>query len=58
MFPACWDFYGLSAGPKRNAWMVRFGQPDLVLAFEGGRGTQSCVQIATEAGVAVELVER
>lgn len=57
MFPACWDHYGRAAGPMRNTWMVRFGRPDLVLAFRGGKGTRSMVEIATRAGIEVELVE-
>ena len=51
---ALWSYYGRSAGPTRNKWMTRL-DPDMVLAFPGGRGTASMVRIAEEAGIEVEL---
>jgi len=51
-FPADWNRYGNSAGPRRNREMLAFG-PDLVVAFPGGTGTQDMVGIATAAGVRV-----
>lgn len=56
-FPANWDRFGKAAGPIRNKWMLEYGQPDLVVAFPGGKGTAHMVKIATEAGVAVRIIE-
>jgi hypothetical protein len=50
---AHWDSYGKSAGHKRNSWMVKYGKPDLVLAFPGGRGTTSMINIARASNVKV-----
>lgn len=33
VFPAQWNKYGRSAGPKRNEKMLKEGKPDLVLVF-------------------------
>lgn len=53
-FPAAWDVYGLSAGPIRNAEMLRSGRPDGVIAFAGGRGTANMVNLAMDAGIVVQ----
>lgn len=52
-FEANWRFVGKGAGPIRNNWMLEFGQPDLVIAFPGGRGTADMVKKAKKAGVEV-----
>ena len=52
-FPPQWDLHGRSAGPRRNQRMLDEGQPDLVLAFPGGRGTVDTVRRAGTAGVLV-----
>lgn len=36
-----WDRYGLAAGMKRNLYMAKVHQPDLCLAFPGGRGDRN-----------------
>jgi UDP-N-acetylmuramoylalanine-D-glutamate ligase len=42
----------------RNKWMLTDGKPDLVIAFPGGRGTASMVNLARAAGVPVtEITE-
>jgi len=53
-YEADWDQYGKSAGPIRNATMLR-ENPDtkLVLAFPGGRGTEDMVSKAEEAKIEV-----
>lgn len=56
-FPADWARFGRSAGIRRNEAMLRGGQPDLVVAFPGGRGTAHMVRIAREAGIKVRLVD-
>lgn len=53
-YTAEWNVYGRSAGYIRNAKMLEEGEPDLVVAFEGGRGTASMIKLAKEAGVPVE----
>lgn len=52
-FPADWKTFGPRAGPARNLQMLVVGEPDLVVAFPGGRGTANMVDIATNAGVKV-----
>lgn len=52
-YPADWKLHGRSAGPIRNCWMLNDFQPDLVLAFPGGRGTQNMCDQARKAGVQV-----
>lgn len=56
-YPAQWDLHGRSAGPRRNQRMLDEGQPDLVLAFPGGRGTADLVRRADKAGVLVAHLE-
>lgn len=52
--PALWSFYKRSAGMLRNKAMM-FLQPDLVVAFPGGRGTQGMVDLAKRAGIPVHI---
>jgi hypothetical protein len=52
--PADWRI-GKAAGFYRNKHMLTY-QPDLVLAFPGGKGTANMVQLAREAGLRVTLV--
>ena len=49
---ADWGFYGKSAGPRRNGWMLEL-KPDLVIAFPGKSGTRNMVAKAEAAGVPV-----
>lgn len=53
-YPANWNRDGKSAGPIRNQRMITKGQPDLVLAFPGGRGTADMVRRAEAAGIPVQ----
>jgi len=48
-----WDIHGKAAGPLRSRRMLEEHQPDFVIAFEGGRGTKACVDIARELGIEV-----
>lgn len=52
-FEADWENQGSFAGPARNRRMLREGNPDLVVAFPGGRGTADMVKQARKAGVKV-----
>ena len=48
---ALWGSEGDSAGPKRNARMLEFAKPQLVVAFPGGTGATDMVKKAYKAGV-------
>ena len=50
--PAKWKAHGKAAGPKRNAEML-FYEPNLVVAFPGGRGTDNMVEQAINKKVTV-----
>lgn len=54
-FPADWDRFGKGAGYVRNSQMVK-EQPDLVLAFGEGKGTEHTVKLAEKAGIPVVRV--
>lgn len=56
MFPANWNGEGRSAGYLRNARMLQYIKPDLVLAFPGGKGTEMMCKLAEGAGVHVERI--
>lgn len=47
-----WAEYGKAAGVIRNKRMLRL-EPDLVIAFPGGKGTANMIELAKEAGVEV-----
>lgn len=51
--PADWHKHGTAAGPIRNTKMITACEPDLVLAFPGGRGTADMVEKASIAGIEV-----
>ena len=50
-YPADWNKWSRSAGPRRNQQMLEEGRPDFVVAFPGGRGTAHMTSISLEAGV-------
>lgn len=56
VFPADWDKYGKKAGYIRNKKMLDEGQPDLVIAFPGGRGTEMMCILAEMADIPVHRV--
>lgn len=58
VYSADWDKHGRAAGPIRNQQMLDDGKPDLVVAFEGGRGTADMVRRAKASGVHVIEAER
>lgn len=47
---------GKAGGPLRNAAMLQFGQPDLVIAFPGGKGTADMVARARAAYVPIREI--
>ncbi len=54
-FRAEWNKYGRRAGYIRNVRMAEEGEPDLVVAFPGGRGTDMMIDIAKKKGISVWL---
>lgn len=50
-FRADWERYGKRAGFIRNSQMLNEGQPNLVIAFPGGKGTAMMVDLAMKANV-------
>ncbi|MBA9069574.1 hypothetical protein FHR71_003335 [Methylobacterium sp. RAS18] len=56
VFLADWSKHGRAAGPIRNRRMIDEGQPDLVLAFPGGRGTADMVRRARAANIEVREI--
>lgn len=58
VFRADWKLDGRAAGPIRNRRMLREFQPELVVAFPGGKGTADMVAIAEAAGIPVLKVVR
>jgi hypothetical protein len=52
-FEADWDAHGKAAGPIRNIAMLD-QQPDLVVAFGRGRGTDHTVREAERRGITVK----
>jgi len=52
-FKADWKKHGRAAGPIRNRQMLQDGLPDIVLAFDGGRGTANMIKQARAFGVRV-----
>jgi hypothetical protein len=53
-FPADWNRYGRAAGIYRNTEMLEQGEPDLVVAFPGGRGTENMIRQALACNIKVE----
>lgn len=57
-WPADWDRHGNAAGPIRNRQMFKEFNPDLVVAFPGGKGTADMVSVAQKGKCAVFVVPR
>jgi len=55
-YPADWAQHGKAAGPIRNRQMLESGNPDLVIAFPGGRGTAHMIGLAKAANVPVKEI--
>lgn len=50
---ADWHKYGNAAGPLRNRRMLDSERPDLVIAFDGGKGTADMIAYATQKRVPI-----
>ena len=53
IYPAEWNVYGKSAGFIRNQQMIDEGLPDLVVAFQGGKGTLNMLTLANRANITI-----
>lgn len=49
--PALWSALGRAAGRRRNAFMLSFAKPEMVVAFPGGAGTRMMTGLAIGAGI-------
>lgn len=58
VYAAYWKRDGKVAGPIRNQRMLVEGEPDLVVAFPGGRGTADMLRRAKAADVLVLMIKR
>jgi hypothetical protein len=54
---ADWHQHGTAAGPIRNEKMIVSGKPDMVLAFDGGKGTDDMCRRAEAHGIRLLKVE-
>lgn len=58
-FEARWDLFGRAAGPMRNGWQLKVGEPDLVLAYHNNistsKGTKDMLRQSLAKGVRCEL---
>lgn len=55
-FPADWDKYGKSAGPRRNKQMAEYADACVVFWDGKSKGTKSMIQFATELGLPTRVV--
>jgi hypothetical protein len=56
-FRADWKKYGKAAGAIRNQRMLDEAAPELVVAFQGGKGTADMCRRAEDAGIKVLRVK-
>ena len=54
---ANWNYYAKSAGPIRNSWMLDYCEPDYVVMFPGGRGTQDMCEKAEARGLDGDVID-
>lgn len=54
---ALWGIHGPGAGPIRNGIMLTRLNPDVVIAFPGGRGTKDCIKQAEKLAIAVVMAD-
>lgn len=52
-FKANWRKHGKAAGPIRNQQMIDEGQPDIAIAFPGGKGTADMTRRLEAAGIPI-----
>ena len=52
-YDADWQSHGSFADPMRNKTMINDGQPDVVIAFPGGRETRQMINLSRKMGFTV-----
>jgi hypothetical protein len=57
-YPAKWNVHKNNAGFVRNLQMLNEGKPDVVVAFDGGKGTAHMKRIAKTSGIKVVELKR
>lgn len=57
VYKADWEKHKRSAGPIRNRLMFTSEQPDVIIAFSGGKGTADMISVARKANVPVYEVK-
>lgn len=59
-FPADWSRLGKAAGPIRNKAMIKYGKPDIVIAFhnniEQSKGTKNMLKCAKKHGIPTRVI--
>lgn len=50
---ANWAYYGRTAGPVRNAWMLEFCAPNYAVGFPGGAGSADMRRRLVTAGIPI-----
>lgn len=53
VFNADWKTFGKKAGFVRNKQMIEEGDPEFVIAFGGGKGTQNMIDMARNSQIKV-----
>lgn len=53
--PAQWNALGKSAGMERNAWMLKWAQPNYAIGFPGGVGTAGMARLVRAAKITLWL---
>jgi len=56
-YPANWNLHGKSAGYLRNKQMLDEENPNLIIAFPGGKGTENMVTQAKQRGIEVRRID-
>lgn len=57
-YPADWKTHGKKAGPIRNQQMLTTEQPDVIIVFPGGKGTEHMKTIGRLAGIPIYEVKK
>ncbi len=53
LFAADWNKHGKAAGPIRNKQLIEEGKPELVVAFNPGKGTKDTISRAEQNNIEV-----
>lgn len=53
MCQSLWHYYSHAGGPIRNEVMLACMRPHMLIAFPGGKGTESCIRLAKKFGIPI-----